>query len=86
MRTPIITGATDTPENIEAIGSFLLSQGLPEKWELCTFNNLCKDKYTRLGTEWAYATSPKIKKSDIESLTEIAKKYIPYACYTGATD
>jgi pyruvate formate lyase activating enzyme len=26
-----------------------------ERWELCAFNNLCRDKYRRLDLEWAFA-------------------------------
>ena len=29
-----------------------------ERWELCAFNNLCRDKYGRLGLEWAFADTP----------------------------
>jgi pyruvate formate lyase activating enzyme len=83
VRTPIIPGATDSEENISAIGKFLASVGLPEKWELCAFNNLCKDKYARLDREWAYANAGLIEKKHIEKLTEIAARHVPSAVYSG---
>ena len=83
VRTPIISGATDTRENIAAIGEFIAAAGLPEKWELCAFNNLCKDKYERLDKEWEYRDTGLTEKAHIETLTEIALGYVPTAEYTG---
>lgn len=56
IRTPLIPDATDLPLNLFAIGSFLASEldGSVERWELCAFNNLCRDKYRRLGLQWQY--------------------------------
>ena len=45
IRTPIIPGATDSDENIRAIGNRINAIGGAERWELCAFNNLCTDKY-----------------------------------------
>jgi pyruvate formate lyase activating enzyme len=60
IRTPLIPGATDLDENLTAIGRYLAGQfdGTVSRWELCAFNNLCRDQYTRLGLEWAYAKTP----------------------------
>ena len=57
IRTPLIPGATDAEENLSAIGRYLSDHlnGTVSRWELCAFNNLCRDQYTRLGLEWAYA-------------------------------
>jgi pyruvate formate lyase activating enzyme len=46
IRTPLIPGATATPENVAGIGRFLAENlaGLVTRWELCAFNNLCRDK------------------------------------------
>ncbi|MDR0854944.1 MAG: glycyl-radical enzyme activating protein [Christensenellaceae bacterium] len=85
VRTPIIPGATDSVENIEAIASFIASVGEPEKWELCTFNNLCKDKYTRLDKVWDFADTQRIKKSFIEDLTARAHAKVSVACWSGVT-
>ena len=84
VRTPIIKGATDSEENIAAIGSFIADAGLPERWELCAFNNLCLDKYRRLDREWDYSGDGLTEKAHIEKLTEIAQRYVPCAMYTGA--
>ena len=86
MRTPVIKGATDSGENIEAIGRFLRETKLPEKWELCSFNNLCRDKYGRLGLNWTYRDTPLTGKEHIERLTEIARRYAPCAVYSGTTE
>jgi pyruvate formate lyase activating enzyme len=85
VRTPIIAEATDSAENIRAIGSFLREAGLPEKWELCSFNNLCRDKYTRLDLDWAYKSTGLTEKKYIEELTAIARSYVPEAMYSGTT-
>jgi len=83
VRTPIIEGATDNPENIEAIGGFLAEAGPPEKWELCSFNNLCRDKYERLDREWAYKDTGLTPQARIEALTALAGRFVPRAEYSG---
>ncbi len=57
IRTPLIPGETDTEANLHAIGSHLATAhgDRVQRWELCTFNNLCEDKYRRLGLTWPYA-------------------------------
>lgn len=57
IRTPLIPGATTTEENLKAIG-FHLRMALGssvERWELCAFNNLCRDKYERLDMDWSFS-------------------------------
>ena len=83
VRTPIIENATDSLDNIADIGKFIASTGLPEKWELCAFNNLCKDKYKRLDLDWAYKDTELTKKAHIEKLLETALRYVPVAEYSG---
>jgi pyruvate formate lyase activating enzyme len=85
VRTPVIEGATGTAENIEALGRFIAGAGLPEKWELCAFNNLCRDKYERLDLDWAYKNTELVKREQIETLTAIAGNYVPGAVHSGAT-
>jgi len=57
IRTPLIPGETDSDENLRTIGAHLARTlpGQVDRWELCTFNNLCEDKYRRLGLRWPYA-------------------------------
>lgn len=55
IRTPLIPDMTATLENIKEIGIFISENisDLTDKWELCTFNNLCVDKYRQLGLKWS---------------------------------
>lgn len=75
IRTPLIPGATDTDENLSSIGHYLTDQmdGIVVRWELCAFNNLCRDQYTRLGLEWEYANTPLMSPTDIQHCEQIAK-------------
>ncbi|MBE0685035.1 MAG: glycyl-radical enzyme activating protein, partial [Anaerolineaceae bacterium] len=68
IRTPLIPEATDMPLNLFAIGSFLASEldGTVERWELCAFNNLCRDKYRRLGLEWQYDQTQLFTQSQLD--------------------
>ena len=75
IRTPIIPGATDTVIQVKEIGRYI-SENLKDivtRWDLCAFNNLCRDKYTRLGLDWAYHDSKPLKKETMEKLAEAAR-------------
>lgn len=75
IRTPLIPGATDSDENLTAIGKYLsnnLSESI-QRWELCAFNNLCRDQYTRLGLEWRYANTPLMSPGEIQHCERVAK-------------
>jgi len=67
VRTPLIPRATNGRENIQGIGRYLEEHvdGVVDRWELCAFNNLCRDKYTRLGLEWDFADTPLMTKKDL---------------------
>lgn len=73
IRTPIIPGATDSVENIRAIGERISAIGGAERWELCAFNNLCSDKYKRLDIDWAFKDTPLVSKQHMQELLEAAK-------------
>ena len=73
IRTPIIPGATDSDENIRAIGNRINAIGGAERWELCAFNNLCTDKYERLDIDWAFKNAPLVSKKRMEELLTIAR-------------
>jgi pyruvate formate lyase activating enzyme len=75
VRTPVIPGATARIDNIKAIGKIIsrLPSGSVERWELCAFNNLCADKYKRLGMEWEFSGTGLVEKSEMEKLFETAK-------------
>ncbi len=72
IRTPIIPGMTDRIENVEGIARFLLQQGPFELWELCAFNNLCRDKYRRLGLRWELERAPLMSAPRMEELRQAA--------------
>jgi len=76
IRTPLIPGTTATCENLTGIGTFL-AQNLADtiqRWELCAFNNLCRDKYRRLGIEWPFSDTPLITQRTLHELEACAKR------------
>jgi len=76
IRTPIIPGATDSAENVAAIGRFLADNVGPSvgRWELCAFNNLCRDKYTRLGLRWEFHDAELLTREALEALVAAAQR------------
>ena len=89
IRTPVIPGATDTVGNIKSIGDFISANlhGAVAKWELCAFNNLCRDKYKRLGMDWSFADTELPERSLMEELSLIAKSRVTpsIVCWSGST-
>ena len=75
VRTPVIPGATARADNMKIIGNIIagLPSGAVERWELCAFNNLCADKYKRLGIEWEFAGTEPVEKELMEELFQSAK-------------
>ncbi len=75
IRTPLIPGATCSEENLSAIGRHLSDKldGTVSRWELCAFNNLCRDQYTRLGLEWKYAATPLMTHEELNRCEQIAQ-------------
>lgn len=76
VRTPLIPGATDSSENISAIGNFLGNHAGDNiaRWELCAFNNLCQDKYRRLGMDWLFEDTSLMKKKDLDRIGNVASQ------------
>lgn len=76
VRTPLIPGATFTQENLHGIGEFLQHnmEDTVQRWELCAFNNLCRDKYSRLGIEWPFAATPMLRRDDLAQAGEWARE------------
>lgn len=76
IRTPVIPGATDRDDNIRGIGELIASlpAGSVTRWELCAFNNLCGDKYTRLGKEWEFAGTPLLTSGQIQHFSLVAQQ------------
>jgi len=90
IRTPIIPGATDSIENIAGIGKFIARRlsGAVSRWELCAFNNLCRDKYLRLGKEWTFADAGLLTEAEMEDLADAARNSgvdPAIVCWSGAT-
>lgn len=71
VRTPIIPNATDSEENIGQIARFLNNRA--DKWELCAFNNLCRDKYERLSADWEFKNEGLLTKQKLDRLVAVAK-------------
>jgi pyruvate formate lyase activating enzyme len=76
IRTPLIPGATATPQNIGAISRFIAENlaGVVERWELCAFNNLCRDKYRRLDIDWPYALTPLMTRAQLAEMENAARQ------------
>ena len=76
VRTPVIPGATCTYENINAIGARLAELGSAiQRWELCAFNNLCRDKYSPAWIlAWSYQEALLLRgRVDLEQAGEWAR-------------
>jgi pyruvate formate lyase activating enzyme len=79
IRTPLIPGDTANRDTIERIGHFIRDNlgSLVQRWELCAFNNLCRDKYRRLDMEWKYSTTPLMSKQEMSDCEKIARNCGP---------
>ena len=75
IRTPIIPGATDNQENLRALGAIVARDlaGLVDRWELCSFNNLCRDKYLRLGRVWDFHEAELVTTETMDALAAAAR-------------
>ena len=75
IRTPIIPDATGTEDNVRGIGKFIAANlnGLVNRWELCAFNNLCRDKYFRLDLDWKYKNQQLLSRLYMEKMAAIAR-------------
>jgi pyruvate formate lyase activating enzyme len=76
IRTPLIPGVTDFPENIAGLAKWMANydSGQIERWELCAFNNLCENKYRMLNLDWVYSGVPLLKKKELDYLVGIARE------------
>lgn len=74
VRTPLIPGATADTDNLSGVGRFLAGlDGAVARWELCAFNNLCREQYRRLGRGWAYADVPLMTRGELDGLARVAR-------------
>lgn len=74
IRTPLIPGATARAENLTTLGKMIAERwsGAVSRWDLLAFNNLCKDKYLRLGLNWIYQDTPLLTRDALEELAVTA--------------
>ena len=74
IRTPLIPGTTAEKENLQAVAAFLNENlaGCIKRWELCAFNNLCRDKYARLGMQWKYDDEPLMTREELDACQDWA--------------
>ena len=74
IRTPLIPGATATEANLRGLGSLIAGlDGAVARWELCAFNNLCRDQYRRLGLPWSFADTPQLTAAELADFASIAR-------------
>jgi pyruvate formate lyase activating enzyme len=68
IRTPLIPGATVTQKNLTGISAWLGANvgETAERWELCAFNNLCRDKYSRLDQDWVFGETELMTQADLD--------------------
>ena len=76
VRTPLIPDATAKKDNIERMGNFIAKNlnGCVDRWELCAFNNLCRDKYRRLNMKWKYNDIPLLTHDELKQWEGCAKE------------
>ena len=74
IRTPIIPDATVRDDNIGDLGRFIDRNlaDVVDRWELCSFNNLCRDKYARLGLSWPFKNHDLVARHTMEHLADVA--------------
>lgn len=74
VRTPLIPGFTDSPDNIAAISDFLYSLCPSVAYELLNFNPLAQDKYRLTGRNYAFKENPPCFTNDqMSAFADIAR-------------
>jgi len=74
IRTPIIPGYTDDGGNIEEIAQFIRRNlASTQRYDLLSFNNMCKSKYERLDMSWELKHARLIGKERMEEFKKIAE-------------
>ena len=75
IRTPLIPDTTAREENIQNIGRHIAEHcdGVVSRWDLLAFNNLCKDKYERLGLDWQFKDTPLLTQKAMEKFADTAR-------------
>jgi pyruvate formate lyase activating enzyme len=68
IRFPLITGITDTTENIEAMKSYLLAIPGIKRMDILPFHNIAKSKYHRFHKEYFLYNTPEPTKEQVKSI------------------
>jgi pyruvate formate lyase activating enzyme len=87
VRTPVIPGYTDTPENIGEVARFIAGN-MPnvQRYDLLAFNNLCTGQYERLGIPFALKDTLLVRAEELERLKRTAQEAgAPGVHVSGAT-
>lgn len=86
IRTPVIPGYTDDPDNIRAIGRFI-REALPtvERWDLLAYTYLGRPKYHRLDIPYQLEDVSLLTRHEIESTWQDAANLVPVTHWSGAT-
>jgi len=87
IRTPIIPGFTDSPQNVAAIADFIRDHiPVVERWDLLGFNNLCIAKWRRLGMFFECEDTPLVGEEQMHQLAEVARNsQVRQITWTGVT-
>ncbi len=88
IRTPAIPGRTDTSENIKRVARYIREK-LPStvRYDILAFNNICSQKYARLGLTWEMDGVDLLPESRMISLAETARREgIEFVSWSGLTN
>ncbi len=74
VRTPMIPGVTDTPENVGGIADWLKENAAIETYELLNYNPLAQQKAEELGRCYALGKRKRKTKTEMEALRSLAEQ------------
>jgi len=75
VRTPVIPGYNDQPENFRSLASFLLKLERLPRVEVLPYNPLAGSKYSRLGMEYIPGNLDETDGTSPDALCEILKEF-----------
>lgn len=79
IRTPVVPGYTDSPENIAGIAKFITALPTVSEYELLVYHNLGESKYGALGKDYALKGVTPPTEDDMLALTKLANGILqPY--------
>jgi pyruvate formate lyase activating enzyme len=82
IRTPLIPEVNDDADSLMAIGELVYkSFSKIPGWELCMFNDLCEDKYIRMGMQWKFKN--KYRSDEYIKLKKLQEKLPVSSVITG---